>query len=297
MDRDHEVFVTVVEEGSLAAAGRRLRLSTAMVSKRLARLEEKLGVKLIHRTTRRCATTHIGQLFYQHMEQIVIATHEAEAIARSKAGTLAGELHIRTIASFGRLRLARFIKPFLKAHPQLRVVIDIADRRYDLIGNHIDVEITLSGPHREGFAVIPLIREQRIFCASPAYLNEMGEPKTVQDLHHHAILAATQQLPWLIKGPHGQTIFEGQSRVATNSSEMPAALAVEGLGIALPSRWAIRDELSSGRLMHILRDHESAAELHMCAVYPRSRVVSANVQAFVKHMQIMSSSFTDEIIQ
>lgn len=295
MDRDHEVFVAVVEEGSLAGAGRRLRLSTSMVSKRLARLEAKLGVELIHRTTRRCATTNVGQSFYDHMVQIVAATLDAEASARSKAGTLSGELRIRTIASFGRLRIAAFIKPFMLAHPQLQIAIDIADRRFDLVGSRIDVEITLSCPVRAGFVVTPLAAERRIFCASPAYLRERGEPRTVEELHDHDILAATQQLPWIITGPGGKAVVDRLSRVQTKSSEMPAALALEGLGIALPSRWAIEEDLRAGRLVHILRDHESAADLQMCAVYPNCRVVSPNVRAFVQHMKTMFSGPLHEL--
>lgn len=290
MDRDHEVFVSIVEEGSLAGAARRLRLSTPMVSKRLARLEAKLGTELIHRTTRRCATTNIGKAFYEDIAQIIVATQEAEERAKSKAGTLSGELRVRTINSFGRIHLARFIRNFVEAHPQLSVEIDVIDRPIDLIGSQIDVEITLSPSHREGLIVTTLAPDSRVLCASPSYVSRRGNPKTLEELYEHDIVAAMLQLPWSLSGPEGKVVFNGRSRIKTNSSELPTALALEGLGIALPSKWAVSEELASGRLVRVLPDYQSAADLQLCAVYPRSRLVSPNVRAFIHYMAQVCSA-------
>lgn len=284
MDRDHEVFVTIVEQGSLAGAARKLRISTPMVSKRLARLEARLGTELIHRTTRRCATTNIGQAFYEDIAQIITATQEAEGRAKTKAGTLSGELRVRTINSFGRTHLARHIGSFLADHPQINIEIDVADRPIDLIGSQIDVEITLSTPDREGMMVTPLTRDQRFLCASPAYIARRGAPTAFEDLYQHDIVAASLQLPWTLSGPEGKVIFHGRSITKTNSSEMPTALALAGVGIALPSHWVVVEELRRGQLVRVLESYESAADLQLCAVYPRSRLVSPNVRAFISHM-------------
>ena len=291
MDPDYELFLSVVEEGSLAAAARRLKISAPMVSKRLARLEGRLGIELIRRTTRRCLTTNIGQAFYDEISVIVSAARDAEARLASRASALTGELRIRTVSSLARFQLPRILAPFFDTHRGLSVELEVVDRPVDLLSNRTDVEITFSPARRDDATVQVLAPDRRILCASPSYLARRGHPATVEDLYAHDIVAAAITLPWRFKGPNGTFVFDGKSRIQTNSSELPAALAVAGLGIALRSTWALKEDLLSGRLARVLPQYESTSDYYICAVYARSRLISPNVRALIDHLVVAFADF------
>lgn len=285
MSEDYELFAAVVEAGSLSAAGRRLRLSPAMVSKRLVRLEQRLGAQLIRRTTRRLTLTEIGEAFHERVLAILAATREAEALVAGRANTPSGRLRVSAPTSFGRLHLAPHLHAFLEAQPLVRLEIDLTDRYVDLLAERIDVAVRIAAPPEDARHWHRLAANRRVLCASPAYLARHGEPATLEDLHAHRVLAAVGQFPWRLEGPRGPCTFESESHVRTNSSEVVRELALGGDGIALRSTWDVARDLRAGRLVRVLRDHEGASNVGVYAVRAPSELVSPTVRAFVAFVE------------
>lgn len=285
MDPDYELFAEVVEGGSLSAAARRLRISPAMVSKRLARLEARLGARLVHRTTRRLSLTHAGQLFHDDVVAILAAIRAAEARISGGEAATAGSLRLSAPTSFGRLHIAPHLKGFLDAHPRIDVQLDLSDDFIDLIADRIDLAIRIAPSIGPGLAGHRLATSPRLLCAAPAYLRDHGMPAAIDDLGRHRLLAATGQLPWRLQGPDGPVLVDGQSYVRTNSSEVVRELALAGVGIALRSLWDVGRDIDAGRLRPIMRDHEGSSDVGIYAVHPRAPMVPGAVSAFIAYLK------------
>lgn len=286
MDREYELYARVIETGSLAAAGRSLALSPAMVSKRIAALEERLGARLLHRTTRKLATTEAGQRFYERVVEILAASREAESLVSGTSGEPTGRLKLTAPTSFGRLHVAPHLKGFLDRWPRLEIELDLSDGYVDLLGERIDLAIRIAPGVDNGLTGHRLAPNRRLLCASPAYLKQHGAPARWQDLRRHRLLAAEGQLPWRLQGRAGQIVtVPGESAVRTNSSEVVRELAIAGLGIALRSTWDIGNELRSGVLKPVLPDHPGAADVSIFAVHPATNFVPAGVRAFIDHLR------------
>jgi DNA-binding transcriptional LysR family regulator len=284
---DYALFLVVVEEGSLSAAGRTLKMSPAMVSKRLAALERRLGVRLIQRTTRRSVPTDIGQAFYDRVARIVPAIREAEEMVAGRAGLPSGRLRVSAPTSFGRMHIAPPLKGFLDAFPDIVLDIDLSDRFVDLVAERVDLAVRIGLPPDSALAAHRLAPNRRLLCASPAYVAAHGAPRTTADLRGHALLAATGQLPWRLTGPDGAVVIEGESRVRTNSSEIVRELVLAGAGIALRSTWDIAEQLRSGALVRVLSDHEGSSDVGIYAVRPRADLILPNVRAFIDFLSTL----------
>jgi len=278
---DYALFAAIVEEGSLSAAGRALKLSPAMVSKRLAALETRLGARLIQRTTRRSVLTDVGQAFYEQVVAILSAIRQAELMVAGRTGTPSGRLRVSVPTSFGRMHIAPWLKDFLDAYPGIALDIDLTDHFVDLVAERIDVAVRIGLPPDSTLAAHRLAPNRRLLCASPGYIAAHGAPGGTDDLRGHALLAATGQLPWRLTGPAGPVVIDGDSRVRTNSSEVVRELVLAGAGIALRSTWDIAEQLRAGALIRILPDHEGTSDVGIYAVRPRADLISPNVQAFI----------------
>lgn len=286
MDREYELYARVIETGSLAAAGRSLNLSPAMVSKRIAALEDRLGARLLHRTTRKLATTEAGQRFYERVSEILAASREAESLVTGAAGEPNGRLKLTAPTSFGRLHVAPHLKAFLDRWPRLEIELDLSDGYVDLLGERIDLAIRIAPGVETGLTGHRLAPNRRLLCASPSYLRQHGAPARLQDLRRHRLLAAEGQLPWRLQAKGGQIVtVSGDSAVRTNSSEVVRELAIAGLGIALRSTWDVGNELRSGVLQVVLPDHPGAADVNIFAVHPVTNFVPAGVRAFIDHLR------------
>ncbi len=289
MQEDYALFVAVVEAGSLSGAGRRLRISPAMVSKRLARLEARLGAALAHRTTRRLQLTDVGQAFYEDVRRILEATRAAEARVAGRIGQPGGRLRVSAPTSFGRLHIAPHLKDFLDLYPRIELTLDLDDGFVDLFDERIDVAIRIAADPAGSLIIHRLAENRRILCAAPAYLAAHGPPASIAELDGHRLLAAEQQLPWRLEGPEGPVSVDGTSAVRTNSSEVARELTVAGLGIALRSTWDIGPALRDGRLVRILPDVAGASDVAIYAVQPRGSEDAPNVRAFVDHFRALFS--------
>ncbi|MEC3911548.1 LysR family transcriptional regulator [Sphingobium sp. CR2-8] len=281
MDPDHELFVTVVDEGGLAAAGRRLHISPAMMSKRLARLEERLGAKLVHRTTRRLALTPAGERLHADLRGILAALDDAERRVSGLSAVPSGVLRITAPTSFGRMHLAPYLQRFIDAHPKVDLRIDLSDDFADLIDSRADLAIRITADPGPGLTAKRLATNRRILCASPAYLDRFGAPQRVADLKSHRLLAADGQMPWRLVGPKGPVAVEGQSHVRTNSSEVVRELTLAGGGIALRSLWDISEALGLGAVRQILPDYGGSADVGLFAVQLPQHNPPAAITAFI----------------
>lgn len=284
MDDEYALFAAVVEHGSLSAAARALRLSPAMASRRLARLEDRLGVRLLNRTTRRQSPTEAGAAFYHRVAEILAASREAEALVAGGARTAAGPLRITAPTSFGRLHVAPYLKGFLDLHPRVTLRLDLSDAYVDLVGERYDLAIRIAQRVEASMVGVRLASNRRVLCAAPAYVAEHGEPRTLRDLSNHRLLAAAGQSPWRLQGPAGPAAVTVDSRVATNSSEVVRELMLAGAGIALRSIWDIHEDLSAGRLTRVLPTYEGAQSVNLYAVHARSELTPAAVTAFIAYL-------------
>ncbi len=278
---DYALFAAIVEEGSLSAAGRALKLSPAMVSKRLAALETRLGARLIQRTTRRSVLTDVGQAFHEQVVVILSAIRQAELMVAGRTGTPSGRLRVSVPTSFGRMHIAPWLKDFLDTYPGIVLDIDLTDHFVDLIAERIDVAVRIGLPPDSVLAAHRLAPNRRLLCAAPGYIAAHGAPASTDDLTGHALLAATGQLPWRLTGPGGPVVIDGESRVRTNSSEVVRELVLAGAGIALRSTWDIAEQLRAGSLVRILSDHEGTSDVGIYAVRPRAELIPPNVRAFI----------------
>ncbi|PZU56484.1 MAG: LysR family transcriptional regulator [Sphingobium sp.] len=270
MDGDYRLFARIVESGSLSAAGRAMGLSPAMISKRLARLEARLGTTLVTRTTRRLALTEAGERFHADVQAILAAVEDAEARASGHDGQVAGPLRVSAPTSFGRLHVAPFLTTFLEAHPRLTMELNLSDDFTDLLGDRTDLAIRITTEVGAGLAARRLATSRRILCAAPAYLSRHPAPADIDALPDHHMLAAVGQLPWRLTRRDGRSsTVDGRSRVRTNSSEVVRELAIAGSGIALRSLWDVNSDLAAGRLVRVLPEWEGAADVGIYAVTPR----------------------------
>lgn len=284
MDPDHELFVTVVDEGGLAAAGRRLHISPAMMSKRLARLEERLGAKLVHRTTRRLALTSAGERLHADLRGILAALDEAERRVSGASAVASGPLRITAPTSFGRMHLAPYLRRFIDAHPKVDLTVDLSDDFADLIESRVDLAIRITADPGPGLTAQRLATNRRILCAAPAYLAQHGTPQTIADLKAHRLLAAEGQMPWRLVGPKGPVAVEGRSHVRTNSSELVRELTLAGGGIALRSLWDISETLGQGKVRQILPDYEGSADVGLFAVRLPQHNPPAAMTSFIEFL-------------
>lgn len=285
MDPDYALFATVVDHGSLSAAARALRFSPAMVSKRLARLEARLGVRLIHRTTRRLALTEAGERFHADVVAILAAMRDAEARLTGIRDRPSGPLRVSAPTSFGRLHIAPYLHRFLRQYPAVALHLDLTDSAVDLFAGRIDLAIRITARVPASVAAHRLGANRRLLCASPAYLARNGAPDAVGDLARHRLLAADGQSPWrLANSRHSRTV-EVDSVVGTNSSELVRELALSGVGIALRSLWDVGDALADGRLVRVLPDWSGPDDLAIYALHPRAATIPAATAAFIAFLR------------
>ena len=280
---DLKIFARVVEAGSLSAAGRELHLSPTVVSKRLARLEEQLGARLMQRTTRQLTLTEIGEGFHERVIQVLDALEEAETFV-SGSGAPRGLLRVSGPTGFSRRHIAPNLSPFLRACPDVKLELDLSDDFVDLIAGGFDVVVRIGSLDDSSMVARRLAPNRRVLCASPDYLAEHGEPRTLDDLEHHRVLTTQSQLDWHLDGPNGAIVYKPQPMLFTNSSEVVRETVIGGIGIALRSTWDVSEELKQGKLKRVLDGYMGSSRVCIWAIYPSRRLVPPKVRAFIDHL-------------
>lgn len=281
---DLEIFARVVAAGSLSAAGRELDLSPAVVSKRLRRLEDHLGTRLLQRTTRQIALTEAGQGFYERIVPILAGIEEAEAFVTRRSTLARGTLKISAPTSFGRIHIAPYLREFMAQNPDLNINLMLSDEIVDIVGEGYDLAIRIGELSDSSLVSKRLTGVTRILVAAPSYLKERGMPETIADLGQHNCIAPHNGEHWKLEGPDGQHMIRPLGPLNTNSSEVVREAVLSGVGIALRSTWDIGPELAAGRLARVLPDYEGSRNIAVHALYPSKRFLPAKVRLFIDYL-------------
>ncbi len=281
---DLEVFVRVIAAGSMSTAARDLGLSPAVVSKRIKRLEDRLGTRLLQRTTRQISLTEAGQGFHERVIAVLAGLEEAEAYASGRSSEVTGTLKISAPTSFGRLHIAPHLKRFMDAHPDLTIHLVLSDEFTDIVGGGFDLAIRIAELMDSTLVARRLAPVRRILCASPDYIRTHGMPETIEELKRHHCLPAHNYDAWKLEGPQGPLTLRPDGMLITNSSEVIREAVIAGLGIALRSTWDIGPELKAGRLVQVLPAYEGARSVTLSAVYPSRQFLPAKVRLFIDYL-------------
>lgn len=290
MDRigDIALFLRVLDLGSISAAARSLDLSVAVASQRLQRLERALGVRLLHRTTRRLHPTPEGLQLAEQGRPLVEDLESLAGGLRQAGVAAAGTLRVTMSAAFGRLYVSPLLPRFMALHPQVRLSVHLSDNVVDLVSEGFDLAIRIGTLRDSSLVARRLAGNRRMLCASPDYLRRHGTPATPADLAAHACLLLTgsdgRQDTWRLQGADGEIAVRVAGPLETNFGEVLRDAAVNGQGIALHSEWHVAEDLRQGRLRQVLADYP-LAETGIHAVMPQRRLVPPRVRAFVEFMQ------------
>lgn len=284
---DLRVFLMVIRKAGFAAAAEELGVSPAFVSKRIRVLEKTLQTRLLHRTTRRLALTEAG-VNVQH--RAVRILDELEGFASELADLRQvprGVLHICSSLGFGRNHVAPALAELSSAHPQLELRLDVQDRVGDMLAAGFDLEIRVGDDLPEQHICRRLMRNHRVLCAAPQYLDRRGTPMTLADLAHHDCLVIRERnnLPgvWPLQHPGGEVSVRVSSRLSSNNGEIVLQWALAGKGILLRSLWDVQPLLAQGRLRQVLHDYTQSADVW--AVYPTRLADSAKLRVCVEFLE------------
>ncbi|PZU88579.1 MAG: LysR family transcriptional regulator [Shinella sp.] len=281
---DLEVFARVIATGSMSMAARDLGLSPAVVSKRIKRLEDRLGTRLLQRTTRQISLTEAGQGFHQRILAVLAGIEEAETYASGRSSEVSGTLKISAPTSFGRMHIAPHLKAFMDAYPDLAIQLVLSDEFTDIVGGGFDLAIRIAELTDSTLVAKRLAPVRRLLCASPDYIAEHGMPRTIDDLKRHRCLPAHNHDVWRLEGPQGTLNIRPEGMLITNSSEVIREAVIAGLGIALRSTWDIGEELKNGRLVQVLPAYEGSHNVALSAVYPSRQFLPAKVRLFIDYL-------------
>ena len=278
---DLEIFARVVASGSMSSAGRELGLQPAIISKRIKRLEERLGTRLFQRTTRQISLTEVGEGFHERVVAALAGLEDAEAFVSGRSGEVRGRLRISAPTSFGRMHIAPHLKAFFDLYPDLRIQLTLTDEFQDIVAEGFDLAIRIAELDDSSLVAKKLAPVKRILCATPDYIARYGLPTMIGDLARHVCIPAHNNAHWHLIGPEGPVTLRPEGPLLTNSSEVVRETVLAGLGIALRSTWDIGPELKGGTLVRVLPDWEGSVNVGLYAVYPSRQFLPAKVRAFI----------------
>jgi len=277
------VFVRVVEQDSMSAAGRQLRLSPAVVSHRIQSLESHLGVRLLNRTTRRVQPTEQGLAFYQACQEVMAAVERAETVVAGTGGVPQGSLRVTAPLGFARRILAPLVPEFQRLHPKVTLQLRCSEHLIDLLNESVDVAVRLAILSDSSLIARKIVDCERLLCAAPAYLSEHGTPQTPENLHDHNCLLlrfpGSQQFRWTLQTAEGPQTFSVQGRFDADDGDLLTDWALDGQGIVLKPLWEVAGHIKAGRLVPLLMDHPPEP-VSLSVLYPHRRLLPARVKAF-----------------
>ena len=293
---DMAVFVEVVRQGGFSAAGRSLGLASSVVSDRVKALENRLRVKLLHRTTRSQTLTESGQVYLERAQYIVadIAALESQVLEASEAPC--GSLRVTAPGPLGRRHIAPLVGAFCRAHPQIQVHLTLDDRFSDIVGEGFDIAVR-GGPLIDSqFTGRRLFDTRRVVVASPAYLRSAGIPASPADLPQHRCLLFNHEghfhADWRFgRGAQVQTLRVEGALVSSNS-ELPIDWALQGLGLTQKSWWEVAAQVADGRLCTVLDAYEPES-VSFYAIHPVRSAQSRKVGLFIEALTEWFAEFDD----
>jgi len=287
------IFSKVVGAGSLSAAAKELGMSTAVVSRRLAALESRLGVRLINRTTRSLHLTDEGARYYDACSRLLAEIEEADAAVSAGRAEPRGALRVALPSAFGHLHVAPLVPRFAARYPNVQVALSLSDRNVNVIEEGFDLAVRIADLADSSLAARKLAPNRRLVCASPDYLRRNGTPRTPQELTGHNCLTTNDfAMTWDYKDPDGEPgAVRVAGRYACDNWEVLREWAMAGLGIALKSTWDVRQQLEDGSLVPLFPGYTFASDVAIYAVYPHRRFLPAKTRAFI---EFLADSFGPE---
>ena len=287
------IFSKVVAAGSLSAAAKELGMSTAVVSRRLAALESRLGVRLINRTTRSLHLTDEGARYYDACSRLLAEIEEADAAVSAGRAEPRGALRVALPSAFGHLHVAPLVPRFAARYPNVHIALSLSDRNVNVIEEGFDVAVRIADLADSSLAARRLAPNRRVVCASPDYLKRNGTPRTPQELTGHNCLTTNDfTMTWDYKDPDDEPgAVRVAGRYACDNWEVLREWAMAGLGIALKSTWDVRQQLEDGSLIPLFPGYTFASDVAIYAVYPHRRFLPAKTRAFI---EFLADSFGPE---
>jgi LysR family transcriptional regulator, transcriptional activator for dmlA len=284
---DLRLFCAVARHRSFAATARELGLSNAVVSKRIAILEATLDTTLLHRTTRSVALTEPGETVLQWAQRILDDVDQlADAVSETRAEPR-GLLRICTSSGFGRNRIAPALSALAKKHPGLEIQLELLDRPVDLIDEGFHLDIRFGEAHEPYLISRRLAANERVLCASPAYLAEHGTPATLAELAAHRCIVIRERYQdfgrWSLHGPQGEETVKVSGPLSASNGEIVHQWAIDGHGIILRSIWDVGPSLERGDLVRVLPDY--AQRVDVWAVYPSRLSASGRLRVCVEFLE------------
>ncbi len=282
MNIDHlNLFVRVAALNNISMAGKELGLSPAVSSAHINKLEDTLGVRLIHRTTRKVSLTQEGQAFLPHAREVLESMETARAAVGAGSRSPHGKLRVAAPASFGRMHLVPALDAFLNQYPDVKLDLQLSDKIIDMVEGGYDVAIRDATLNDSTLIAKKLANDKRIICASPKYIERYGRPTSPADLANHHCVNLSGLTTWQFETEEGPVSVKTNNRMLTDNGEAARDACVEGIGLTLCSLWCCYKHLQNGQLVPVLTDYPLAAEPAIWAVYPSSRLLAPKVRSFI----------------
>ncbi len=276
-------FVAVVEAGSFTAAGKRLGVSTAQVSRQVNALEARLAIKLLYRTTRKVTVTEEGQLYFQHCRQALDGLEEAERALGNLKAEPSGLLRMTAPATYGERVIAPLVNDFLLRYPQLKVELELTNQKVDLIQGGFDLAIRLGQLQDSSMIARRLAARSQYLCAAPAYIEARGEPHTLAELEQHNCLRGTLEF-WRFQDEGQSHRVRVRGSLHCNSGLALVDAALKGIGLVQLPDYYVTPYLASGALVALL-ERNRASDEGIWALYPQNRHLSVKVRTMIAHLR------------
>jgi len=277
------IYVAVVKTGNFTAAAKQLRVTKQLVSRRVMDLEARLGARLLNRTTRKLAPTESGRVFYERCVRILQEIDEAEQAISNQSGELRGLLRISAPVSFASMVLAPALNAFMKRHPKLEVLLDVDNRKVDIVGEGYDMVIRITANPDEGMVARKLTSSPLVYCCSHAYIEAFGIPESPHGLAMHRCISAPGN-EWLFEKDGVLQRIQIHPVLRSNHGEILRDAAIDGLGIAGLPYFYVAAALREKRLVQVLKEFTPDNGL-VYILYPQHRQSSVTVRAFADHLQ------------
>lgn len=284
MNIEHlKLFVRLANTLNITQAGTELGLSAAVASAHINKLEQNLGVRLLHRTTRKVSLTEEGKAFLPHAEEVLGSIEAARAAVGAGDASPKGTLRVTAPASFGRMHLVPALAGFLDKYPGLNVDLRLSDSIIDMVEGGFDVAIRNAALKDSSLIARKLATDERILCASPEYIAKHGEPNTPDDLKDHQCIHILGLANLSFKTAQRPQIVKTNARLRTDNGEAMRDACAAGLGISVNSKWSAYQLLAEGKLVQVLADYPLDSDAAIWALYPSSRLLAPKVRVFIDY--------------
>lgn len=285
--REMRSFIEVVEAGSFVGAAETLGLSKQVVSRHVAELEQRLGVRLLHRTTRRLSLTDDGQAYFSRARELLEQIDELDAQVASGSAEPSGLLRVNAPFTFGILHLAHLWGRFADRYPKVSLDVNLSDRVVDLVEEGYDLAVRISELPSSTLVSRKLATARMVLCASPGYLEKRGAPSTPDELRGHRMISYSYLSTgdeWRFVGPDGSPVHvRMSSRLHTNSGDTCRAAALDDQGIVLQPDFMVGPDLQQGRLIELMPDYKGR-EIGIYAVYPSRRHLPVKTRSLIDYL-------------